>query len=193
MNAAVPDDLVRRHHLTVEEYYRMAEVGLLAPDARVELIEGEIIDMAPPGNRHAGVVDQLAELMIAAVGQRAHVRIQNPLRLDESSEPEPDLTLLKRRPDNYKRGHPTRADALLVVEVSESSLRFDMKRKLPLYARHGTPEVWIIDVAAPRIHFFHSPNETGFTYTSSTPQPGLVRLQALPDIALDLTDLLNDL
>ncbi|HEV2441757.1 MAG TPA: Uma2 family endonuclease [Steroidobacteraceae bacterium] len=193
MNAAVPEDLVRRHRLTVEEYYRMAEVGLLAPDARVELIEGEIIDMAPIGNRHAGMLSQFAELMMTALVGRAQVRVQMPLRLDSLSEPEPDLVLVRRRPDNYKRAHPSPADALLVVEVSESSLRFDMKRKLPLYARHGTPEVWIIDVAAPRIHFFHSPHETGFAHSSSTPQPGLVRLQTLPDVAVNLASLLSDL
>lgn len=193
MNAAVPEDLVRRHRLTVEEYYRMAEVGLLAPDARVELIEGEIIDMVPIGNRHSGVVDQLAGLMVAAAGQRGHVRVQNPLRLDQSSEPVPDLAVLKRRPDNYKRAHPGPADALLVVEVSESSLRFDLKSKVPLYAKHGIPEVWVVDIAAQMIHFFHSPHDTGFAHTSSTPQPGLVRLKALPDIAVDLTGLLGDL
>lgn len=193
MNAAVPDDLVHRHRLTVEEYYRMAEVGLLAPDARVELIEGEVIDTAPRGNRHAGVLDQLAALMMAAVGQRAHVRTQNPLRLDQSSEPEPDLVLLRPRPDSYKRAHPTPADALLVVEISESSLHFDLKRKLPLYARQRIPEVWIIDVAAPLVRFFHSPHDTGFGHSSSTPQPGLIRLQALPEVAVDLSGLLEDL
>ena len=171
----------------------MTQVGLLAPDARVELIEGEIIDMAPIGNRHASVVDQLAEPMITAAGQRAQVRIQNPLRLDQSSEPVPDLVLLTRRPDNYRRAHPTPADALLIVEVSESSLQFDLRKKLPLYARHGIPEVWIVDLAAPRIHFFHSPRDSGFAHSSSTPRTGQVRLQALPDIEVDLTGLLDDL
>ena len=193
MNAAVPEDLVRRHRLTVEEYYRMAEVGLLAPETRVELIDGEILDMAPIGKRHAGVVDQLAELMMAAAGQRAQVRIQNPLRLDQSSEPAPDLVLLKRRPDKYKSAHPAPADALLVIEVSESSLHFDLNKKLPLYARHGIPEVWIVDLAAPRVHFFHAPHDAGFEYTSSTPKPGLIRLQASPDIGVDLSGLLDDL
>jgi Uma2 family endonuclease len=193
MNAVVPEDLAHRHRLTVEEYYRMAAVGLLAPDARIEMIEGEIIDMAPMGNRHASLLSQLAELMTTALVERAQVRVQNPLRLDGLSEPQPDLVLLKRRADHYKRAHPMPADALLVVEVSEISLRFDMRIKLPLYARHGIPEVWIIDVAAPRIHFFHSPHEAGFAYASSTPQPGPLRLQALPEGAVDLTCLLDDL
>jgi Uma2 family endonuclease len=193
MNAAVPDDLVHRHRLTVDEYYRMVEVGLLAADARVELIEGEIIDMAPIGKRHAGVIDQLTQLMTRAVGESAHVRAQNPLRLDQSSEPEPDLVLLQPRPDSYKRAHPTPGDALLVVEISERSLRFDLKTKLPLYAGHRIPEFWIVDVAAPLIHFFHSPHDTGFGYHSSTPRPGLIRLQALPDVAVDLSGLLDHL
>lgn len=171
----------------------MAEVGLLAPEARVELIEGEILDTAPIGNRHAGVVDQLAELMMAATGQRAQVRIQNPLRLAQSSEPVPDLVLLKRRPDKYKGAHPGPADTLLIIEVSESSLQFDLKKKLPLYARHGIPEVWIVELAARRIHFFHSPHDAGFAHTTFTPKPGLVRLRALPDIGVDLSGLLDDL
>lgn len=99
----------------------------------------------------------------------------------------------KRRPDKYKGAHPGPADTLLIIEVSERSLHFDLKKKLPLYARHGIPEVWIVDLAAPRVHFFHSPHDAGFAHTSSTPKPGVARLQALPDIDVDLTGLLDDL
>lgn len=193
MIAVMPEDLVRRHRLTVHEYYRMAEVGLLAPDARVELIEGEIIDMPPSGSPHAGILTRLHERLFLGVRGRATVREQLPLRLDDFSEPEPDLVLVKRRPDDYLSSHPTAPDALLVIEVSQSSVRFDRKRKLPLYARHGIPEYWILDVVKPVLHMFHTPQNERYLHGSSTPRPGLAALRALPESSIDLTGLFEGL
>ncbi|HEX4268058.1 MAG TPA: Uma2 family endonuclease [Steroidobacteraceae bacterium] len=187
------DDLVRRHRLTVQDYYRMAEVGLLAPDAHVELIEGEIIDMPPSGSPHAGILTRLQERLLLAVHGTAIVRSQLALHLDDFSEPEPDIALVKRRSDDYVRSHPTPADVLLVVEVSQTSLRFDRKRKLPLYARHGIPEYWIVDVVKPVLHVFHSPQGERYLHGSSTPQPGMVSLIALPETNVSLTGLFEDL
>ncbi|HEV2272046.1 MAG TPA: Uma2 family endonuclease [Steroidobacteraceae bacterium] len=189
MIAVMQEDLVRRHRLTVHEYYRMAEVGLLAPDARVELIEGEIIDMAPSGTPHAGILGRLTRLLIAAAGTRVAVRVQLPLRLDEYSEPEPDFAVLKWREDEYTAAHPTPADTLLVVEVSQTSLQFDRQRKLPLYARHGIPEVWIVDLVNLRLHTFDSPQHGQYASSSTTPQPGVMGLNAVPDLKVDLTAL----
>ena len=124
----------RPHRLTVDEYYRMAEVGLLPPDARVELIDGEIIDMAPIGSRHAAAVDLLAERFIQAAKGTVVVRIQGPVRLGPRSEPQPDHAVLRPRADRYARSHPTAADVLLVVEVSDATLRFDREVKANLYA-----------------------------------------------------------
>lgn len=193
MIAAVQDDLVRRHRITVQDYYRMAEVGVLAPDARVELIEGEIIDMAPAGSPHAGIVTRLHRRLHLAVGGTLIVRQQFPLHLDDYSEPEPDLVLVKRRSDDYVRSHPTPADVLLVVEVSQSSLRFDRERKLPLYARHGMPEYWIVDVVTPAVHIFHTPQGERYAHASSTPRPGVIELRMQPGSGVDLTGLLEDL
>jgi len=197
MITAVSQDLVRRHRITVEEYYRMAEVGLLAPDARVELIEGEIIDMAPPGVAHATVIRRIDRILHRAAGDRAIVSVQLPLRLDRFSEPEPDFTLLRWREGEYATAHPTPLDTLLAIEVSQSSLRYDRNRKLPLYARHRIPEVWIIDVAKPLLYTFdspHTPEQSGaraqYLRQSSTPQPGLM---SLPDLSIDLTGLFRDL
>jgi Uma2 family endonuclease len=103
----------RPHRLTVADYYRMGEIGILAPDARVELIDGEIIDMAPIGTLHAGSVDHLAHVLRAAIAGHALPRVQNPLRLDDHSEPQPDVCVLRQRPDFYKSGHPRPSDALL--------------------------------------------------------------------------------
>ena len=112
MHAAT--DLPRRHWLTVDDYYRMAEVGILDEEARVELIDGEIIDMAPPGSPHAGTVTYLTEVLMRAVEGRATVRAQNPVRLGKYSEPQPDLALLRRRDDFYRGRHPQPDDVLLI-------------------------------------------------------------------------------
>ena len=193
MNAVMSEDFVPRHRFTVQDYYRMAEVGLLAPDARVELIDGEVIDMAPQGSLHAGILTRLTKRLVLAAGERAILRPQCPLRLDDFSEPEPDFALLKTRSDGYLTSHPGAADTLLIVEVSESSLRFDRNRKLLLYARHGIPEYWIVDVATPRLHVFHSPGEGRYLHTASTGRPAAVALQAMPELRIDLTGLLAGL
>lgn len=200
MIATVSQDLVHRHRITVEEYYRMAEVGLLAPEARVELIEGEIIDMAPQGVAHAAIIRRMDRILHRAAGDRACVSTQLPLRLDQFSEPEPDFTLLAWRQDEYATAHPVPSDTLLVIEVSQSSLRYERERKLPLYARHGIPEVWIVDVAKLLLHTFHSPHcsdQNGapaqYLHQSSTPRPGSISLKALPGLAIDLSGLLEDM
>lgn len=193
MIAVMQPDLVRRHRLTVEEYFRMAEVGLLAPKARVELIDGEIIDMAPAGHRHASVVSRLHGRFARELVDHACVWDQSTLRLSRQSAPQPDLVLLKYRKDEYGLVAPAPEDVLLIVEVSESSLRYDRKVKLPLYARHSIPELWIINVAASRIHAFHTLAAGHYAHSSSTPSPGRVSLQALPIANVDLTGLLENL
>lgn len=193
MIAVMQADLVRRHRLTVEEYFRMAEVGLLAPDARVELIDGEIIDMAPMGYRHSSVISRLHGRFARELVGQACVWDQGTLRLSGLSAPQPDLVLLKYREDEYGLSPPSPDDVLLIVEVSESSLRYDRKVKLPLYARHNIPEVWIIDVAALRIQFFHTLEAGQYTYAASTPAPGRISLYSLPGPGVDLTGLLEKL
>jgi Uma2 family endonuclease len=150
-------DLPRRHRLTVEEYNRMGEAGILDPEARTELIDGEIIDMAPPGSLHAGTVSQLDRLLQRAVGDQAIVLAQNPILLGMYSEPQPDCALAKPRKDFYRSGHPQPDDLLLVVEVADSSLRFDRDVKSKLYARHRVPELWLIDVRAKRVTRYRDP------------------------------------
>lgn len=184
------ENWLQRHQLTVDQYYRMAEAGLLSPGDRVELIEGEIIDMAPIGSEHASTLRTLAELFSDALSKRAIISIQDPIRLDDHSEPEPDLALLRRRADRYKHAHPSASDVLLVVEVSQTSLHYDHEIKLPLYAKHGIPEVWIIDLDAGQLHLFCDPQEGRFAKEMTTQKPSKVKLVALPDIEIDLTGLL---
>lgn len=184
------DSLLHRHRITADEYERMAEVGVLAPDARVELIEGEIIDMAPPGNMHCSIVDQLTRLLILAVGERAIVRTQGAVRLSRHSQPQPDFALLKPRRDFYFHAHPTGEDMLLVIEVSDSSLRYDREIKMPLYARLGVPEAWIVDLRHGRVEFYSSPVDGLYTHQTSSSHPGVTPIPGLPDASVDLSRLL---
>ena len=193
MTAAMQRDLVRRHRLSVEEYFRMAEVGLLAPEARVELIEGEIIDMAPIGHRHTSVISWLHGRFARELVGQVCIWNQGTLLLSASTAPQPDLILLKYRKDEYRRSPPSPDDVLLVVEVSESSLHHDRKVKVPLYARHSIPEVWIVDVTAPRIYFFRTLQAGRYTHISSTPAPRRICLHALASASIDLTGLLEEL
>lgn len=167
----------------------MAEVGLLAPDARVELIEGEIIDMAPIGDPHRGTVALLDELLHEAVGKRATIICQSSIRLGEYSEPEPDITVLRRRTDFYRGKTPIEADTLLLIEVSDSTWRYDRHKKVPLYARQGIPEVWIVDLPRSTLHFFRGLAGEHYTEESSTKTPGVVTLPGLPGVSVDLSAL----
>src|SRR5262245_25658052 len=119
------DEFPRRHRISVEEYHRMAELGFFGPEERVELIEGEIIDMPPVGPRHGGTVNYLAELLVRGLSDRVFVWNQSGVQLGDFSEPQPDLALLPRRPDFYSKKNPINSDTLLVIEVSESTLRYD--------------------------------------------------------------------
>lgn len=180
----------RRHRITVDEYYRMAEVGLLAPDARVELIEGEIIDMPPIAPDHGSVVDRLAHLLVPAVGERAIVRVQGAVRLSRMSEPQPDVALLVPRADYYRVGHPSGDNTFLVIEVSDSTLRYDRDVKVPLYARHGVPEVWIVDLQNSRLLIRRSPVDGQYAEASELAEPGELPIAALAGVTIDLSRLL---
>jgi Uma2 family endonuclease len=149
---------IARRHFNVTEYYRMAETGILSESDRVELIDGEVIEMSPIGSRHAACVDRLNQLLSLLLGKHLIVRVQNPIRLDEYSEPQPDLCLLQPRADFYAQAHPTPADVLLVVEVADSSAGFDREVKLPLYAQASVPELWIIDLPADTVEIYAQPS-----------------------------------
>jgi Uma2 family endonuclease len=187
MSVLEAPELMQRHKITVDEYYRMAEAGVLAPDARVELIEGEIVDMAPMKSRHAGVIARLNVMTNRAVGDRAVVTCQTPLRLGDRSEPESDLMLLRPRPDFYTRSHPTAADVLLLIEVSDTTLAYDRGVKLPLYAKHGVTEVWIVDLENNLVRFFRQPAGENYTDITASETPGDTPVAALPGVTIDLS------
>ena len=161
--ATIPCAPPSRHLISVDAFHRMGETGILGPRDRVELIDGEIIDMSPIGVLHAAIVDVLARHFGRRAGELVFVRCQNPLRLDDISEPEPDIAILRPRADFYMTAHPGAADVLLVIEVADTSLAYDLGTKVPLYARHGIPEVWVIDAATRHTRVFRRPVGNGGT------------------------------
>ncbi len=183
--------VLQRHRLTVDEYYRMGRAGVFAPDARVELIEGEVIDMAPIGTRHASAVKKLNALLSAAAHGRAVVAVQDPLRLSDASEPEPDLMLLRPRADFYAQAHPTPADVLLLIEVSDSTAAYDRGIKVNLYARHGIAEVWIVDLDNNIVRFYRNGDGTAYTDITASETPRATPVAALPGLTIDLAGLLG--
>ena len=187
MNAVL--DWLPRHRLTVADYQRMGDLGILAEDAHVELIEGGLFDMAPIGSLHAGTVGYLTRLLTRSVGDQAVVWVQNPVALGESSEPEPDVALLKPRTDFYKTRHPQANDVLLIIEVADSSLRYDREVKLPLYARHGVAEVWIVDLAFSRLDVHRQPEAGRYQNSQRLTVPIALAPLAFPGLLLDLSEL----
>jgi len=155
--ATIPFPAPSRHLISVDAFHRMGEAGILGPGDRVELINGEIIDMSPIGVLHAAIVDALIRHFGRHAGKAVCIRCQNPLRLDDISEPEPDIAIIRPRADFYTTSHPGPADVLLVIEVADTSLAYDLGTKVPLYARHGIPEVWVIDAATRQTRVFREP------------------------------------
>ena len=164
--ATIPCAPPSRHLISVDAFHRMVETGILGHQDRVELIDGEIIDMSPIGVLHAAIVDVLARHFGRRTGESVFVRCQNPLRLDNISEPEPDIAILRPRADFYMTAHPGASDVLLVIEVADTSLAYDLGTKVPLYARHGIPEVWVIDAATRQTRVFRRPVGSGGTGSS---------------------------
>ena len=188
--AAAPALLPAVRKFTVAEYYRLAAAGILRPAERVELIKGEIIVMAPIGIRHAGEVDRLARVFYRQAHDRFLVRVQNPIRLEENSEPEPDLALLRFRADEYFAGHPAPEDTLLVVEVADTTLAYDREVKAKLYAAAGIPQMLIMDLNGDCIEDLTDPGPDGYRRRLIRRRGENLRLIALPDLAFAVADLL---
>ncbi|MBV9926317.1 MAG: Uma2 family endonuclease [Acidobacteria bacterium] len=146
-----------RYSFTVAEYQRMGQAGIFSEDDRVELIDGEIVKMSPIGELHASCVGRLTQTLILLLRRRVIIWTQNPIVLDDYSEPQPDLAILKPRSDFYRQAHPRPEDVLIVIEVSDSTLGFDRKVKLPLYAGAGIPEAWVVNLPEECIEVYSDP------------------------------------
>jgi Uma2 family endonuclease len=180
---------ITRQRFSVDNFEQMVRVGILAEDDRVELIDGEVIQMAPIGGRHADCVNLLADLLIVAARRSAIVSIQNPVRLGEHSEPQPDLALLQRRRGFHTGRTPTSDEVLLVIEVADTTLDYDQEVKLPLYASAGIPEVWLIDVNEEIITVWREPR-AGLYSSGQTLRAGSdVSPVLLPSVSLRVADI----
>ena len=186
--AAVPT----RRRFTVAEYYAMADAGILSENDRVELLDGDIIVMPPIGDWHAGGVKLFANTMPLALQGRAMIAVQDPVRLDEHSEPQPDVMLLQWRDDFYRNGHPAPGDVLLLIEVADTSVGYDRNAKLPVYARAGIPEVWIVNRPARRIESYSDPSGSAYSTVRHFSPGETVAPQAFPDITLAVDQIIGD-
>ncbi len=171
-----------RRLFTREEYHRMAEVGILKPTDRVELIQGQIVEMSPPGRRHVAFIDNLTQLLVMRLAGRAIVSVQNPIVLADDTEPQPDLTIRRHRAVPYKEREAFAEDVLLLVEVADTSLRYDRSTKLRLYAAAGIPEYWLIDCTAESVEVYRTPGAEGYGDVSRIAGAGTVAVQAFPDV-----------
>jgi Uma2 family endonuclease len=165
---------ITRWQFTADDYERMVETGILGKNDRVELIDGEVIAMSPIGPPHAGIVNRLNAVLSSRLADTAIVSVQNPIRLNDYSEPQPDLAILQPNHDYYAHAHPTPADILLLVEVADSSFEYDSEEKMPRYAQNAIPEVWLIDVEHQMVTQYAHPLITGYRH-----QVKLVRGQIL--------------
>ena len=179
----------QKHMISADEYLRMHEGGVFAPDTRLELIEGEIIEMAPIGPPHMSRVNKLTRLFVERTGDRAIVSVQNAVVIGDRSVPQPDVALLKPREDEYARSLPMASDVLLMVEVADATISFDLRKKVPLYALSGIAEVWVLGVSERVVHVFRDLSPAGYRI-SLTLKPGeTAACAALPEARVEVGEL----
>jgi Uma2 family endonuclease len=179
------------HRFSAEEYHRLVEVGILTPNARVELIDGAIHDMSPIGPFHSGVTMRLNRFFQLRAKGRWMVWVQDAIRLDNYSEPEPDLMLLKPAPDDYVSHHPAPDDVFLLIEVADSTLEFDRGKKLQIYARAGIHEFWIVNLQDSTIEVYREPHFTGYEKKMALKAGDKASPAAFPQEKIEITELLR--
>lgn len=177
--------------ISIDEYHRMAADGLFSEDDRVELIEGEIVEMTPIGNWHAASVRRLDDLFTTSLGRRALVDKEHPVRLGDWAEPEPDLAVLVRRDDYYTSATPTAADVFLVVEVADSSAGYDRSVKAPLYAQQGIREYWLLDLRGQVLEVYRQASPSGYRAIRRLHRGDSIAMEAFPDIVFAVSSLLG--
>jgi Uma2 family endonuclease len=179
---------------TVDEYYKMADVGILRPDEHVQLIEGVVVQMPPGGPDHSSSVDWIAEHFRDRLGSRARIRVQSPIDLAERAHPEPDVALVKRPAGGgraYRVSHPGQADILLAVEVADSTLRFDLGEKAAMYARHGVMDLWVVDLTGDRVVVHRGPTADGYAEVRALTRGESISPLAFPDVTFTIDEILG--
>jgi Uma2 family endonuclease len=179
------------HRFNVKEYYRMAEIGVLRRDDRVELLDDVIVDMPPIRPPHSGMVNRLNHLFHSFPGDRWLMAVHGQLDLDEYSEPEPDLMLLRFLEDFYRSHHPKPEEVFLLIEVSDSTLETDRAVKLPLYARAGIAEVWIVNLIERTVEIYREPHFSGYSSSQILHRGDKIAPAQFPDAVIEVADLLG--
>lgn len=182
---------ILRKKFTVGQYHQMIESGILSDRDRVELLQGEIIEMSPIGRQHAACVDRLNELLVRELVGRAIVRVQNPIQLSTRSEPQPDFAILQRRSDFYANGHPQPNEVFALIEVSDSTIEFDRTVKVPIYAKDSIAEVWIVDLNAEAVQIYRDPSAAGYQQLQTFRRGQSISFQAFTDIQFTVDQLLG--
>jgi Uma2 family endonuclease len=176
---------------TVEDYHNFIDSGVFKPEERLELWEGEFIEMSPIGKRHAGCIDAISEMLRDYLQKQAIIRTQNPIVLSDFSEPQPDVTLLKRRDDFYRTVNATAKDVLLTMEVSDTTAKFDRDIKFPRYAENGIQEAWLIDLENDRVEIHTQPTAKGYKLVKILHRGDIAESMVLPEIKLAVDDILG--
>jgi Uma2 family endonuclease len=189
-------DILSRHpvahrRLTRAEYYRLGEVGILRSCDRVELLEGRLVEMSPIGPRHAFAVNLLARLLGDAVGRDVYVSVQNPIVLDDGSEPQPDIVLAGNMPSGYRSNHPTASDVLLLIEAADSSRDFDLGAKRELYARAGIREFWVVDLIDNEVVVHRNPTDGDYLSIEHADATETLEIDALPGVVVSVSSIIR--
>ncbi len=183
--------LAPRRLFTVREFHQMADAAIFGDDDRLELLRGDIIQMTPIGSRHAACVSRLNRFLGQSIGDQFIVRVQDPVRLNDYSEPQPDLAVVKARDDFYRDRHPGPAEVLLVIEVADTSAEIDRTDKALLYAQSGIPELWVVDLTATTVHVYREPAASGYSiHETLNPGRSLPSI-VMPSVQLRVDDVLN--
>ncbi len=182
---------LQRRQFTVKEYHQMAEAGILKEDDRVELIAGEIVKMSPIGLRHAACVNRIAELFFRHFIGRAIIQVQNPIQLNNENEAQPDLALLERRDDFYQEKHPQPEDIFLLVEVADSTIKYDREIKIPLYAENGISEAWLIDINRQLVEVYRQAEGNIYQNVQQFFREDILTIEAFDDINLTVDEILG--
>jgi len=178
-----------RYRFTRAEYHRMGEEGILPPDCRVELLDGEIVEMSPIGPMHSFLVEAIRHVLESGLADSAIVRTQQPIILDDASELEPDIAVVEKTEDRYRYAHPLANQTLLLIEVADKTLKFDLGEKLRAYARASISEYWVIDVAGQSLIVHSDPRGEAYGSVTTHAADAVVAPKAFPSLQVDLAAL----
>ncbi|MBW4473698.1 MAG: Uma2 family endonuclease [Stenomitos rutilans HA7619-LM2] len=185
------DTAIALRRLSVHDYYRMAESGIFQSDERVELLEGQIIQMAAKGTAHRAAVTRIQRLFDQRLGDRVLICLQDPVQLNDYSEPEPDIAILVPDPLDYEEHHPTASEVYLLIEVSDATLKFDREVKAPPYARAGIAEYWVLDVNARKLHVYRVPSADGYQSEAILSEALTIAPLAFPECVITVGEMLR--